>query len=349
MRSTLFVTLVALLLAPTSILAVSPPLTILSSEAAQNDDGSPGGIATAMPQIEVIATRPGGLTLELYLPALIVDEVQAEGRSFQSVSIPGGGTKGEVGQPEIPTFARLVSIPERSGVRITPTVTEEEDLTGYRLMPMQAEGGPGFAFDAAAYARNDFGAEPSAQRGHAAIMRDLRVVPLTFRPIRYNPAQGILKVARKIRLEVSFEGEDLENAMTEAPRPIPPSFDALYRGLVVNYSGPGQGRDIQPGSWVVICPNNTDVTSRLQPLVDWHKRKGIPSVLATTAETGTSNTSIKAWLQNAYDTWQIRPEYVCLAGDADGTYAIPTWFENLSGYSGCGDVLEIELLAQSGN
>ncbi len=217
-----------------------------------------------------------------------------------------------------------------------PIIEEEESLGNYRLVPAQAEDGDTFTLDESVYARDSFGDDPVVEIGSPAVLRDLRLVTLTFRPVRYNPATGTLKIARRIRIEATFTDPSGGSEKT-ASRPIPPSFDNLYRSLVVNYEQMTEGRDVQPGAWVVICPNDAGVTSRLQPLLDWRKRKGSPVTLATTAQTGTTAASIKAWLQTAYDNWAVPPEYVVLAGDAGGSYSIPTWTEGLSGYSGEGD------------
>lgn len=321
--------------------AASPPLILASG----------GDASTAPPpRVEVVSSSAQGVTFEFSLPALTVDRVTApDGNAYDIVAIPGGGSTGEIGSPEIPVFTRLVSIPPASGVRVESTVLEQEEHAGFRLSPMQSDeidriDAHDFAFDAAAYARDDFGPTASAARcsGGPAILRDLRTVPLTIDPIRYNPARGVLQVARRVRIDVHFEGTDLENALPAvAPRPIAPSFDRIYRGIVLNY--PPDGGDlggshvgVAPGTWVAICTSN-DVATRIQPLADWHKRKGIPVRVALTNETGTTKEAIKAWLTNAYSTWPIPPEYVTLCGDADGTYGIGTWYEDLSGYGGAGD------------
>ena len=49
------------------------------------------------------------------------------------------------------------------------------------------------------------------------------------------------------------------------------------------------------------------------------------------------NSSIKNYIQNQYDTLQIPLEFVTLVGDANGSVAIPTYTEGLSGYGGEGD------------
>lgn len=308
----------------------SPPLKI-----------APPGETAERPRVEVLASREDGLAIEFTMPEISVEEVVFNGQRFQRVTIPGGATIGEIGQPEIPTYSRLVAIPGSAGVQIETTVTSTEERTGYRLSPMQSdtEQEPVFAFDAAAYARNGFGSVPAASIGRPAILRDLRIVPLHFQPVRYNPATGTLSVARTVRVDVRFAGEDTENELVSpASRPISPSFDKIYRDLIVNYGETYEaGLGVAPGTWVVICPNDNTVVQKLQPLLDWHKRKGYPVRLATTAETGTTKEAIKSWLVNAYTTWPIPPEYVTIAGDADGSYAIPVWCENLSGYGGCGD------------
>lgn len=334
MRLTLVCILAAACLIPVTSLAVSPPLTILQGNGTVDPQLNQGHL----PSIDVLATSPNGLTLEFALPSIAMEEIDIEGQSFRSVTIPGGGLIGSLGAPQLPTFSRLVSIPDRAGVRIEMSVTEAEVMEGIRLAPAQSQDGSPFTLDAAAYDRDEFTAIPAAIVGRPALLRDLRVVPLTFQPIQYNPARGELKIARKIRVDVRFEGEDPENQKASmTPRSIAPSFDRIYRDLVVNYRESMAGVSVQPGTWVVICPNDNAVITRLQTLLDWHKRKGYPVRLATTAETGTTKDAIKTWLTNAYSTWATPPEYVALAGDADGTYAIPTWYESLSGYNGCGD------------
>ena len=98
--------------------------------------------------------------------------------------------------------------------------------------------------------------------------------------------------------------------------------------------GPATTSSSPLGAYVIICPNNASVVTALQPLVEWRTRRGFEVHLATTAETGTTKESIKAWLQNAYDTWPNPPEYVALVGDAGGSIALPYWTESYSGYGG---------------
>ncbi|MCK4696183.1 MAG: gingipain R, partial [Candidatus Cloacimonetes bacterium] len=93
----------------------------------------------------------------------------------------------------------------------------------------------------------------------------------------------------------------------------------------------------QQPSYLFIYPNNDDVEENLQILIDWKHQKGFEVVAASTSETGTSLSSIKDYIQDAYDDWENPPEFVCLVGDAGGSYNIPTGHLDGGYYNGEGD------------
>ncbi len=323
---------------PFAILAVSLALTgWLSNGAIAAPRVLGTGSESSLPELRVVSQSTTGLRAEFALPALVVEDLDIDGITFQSLAIPGGGDDGALGAPVLPTFGRFVMVPDRAGVTVIATVQEEEEVSGFRLVPMQDEQTAAFAYDPAAYARTGYGNEPWATAGEPALLGDLRVVPIRFSPVRYDPSRGSLLIARRLTVDVAYAGEDLRNTPPSRSRPVPPSFDNIYRQLVLGYSGPPRGQAIQHGTYLVICPNNATVVSHLQPLLAWRQRQGLPVKLATTAETGTSATAIKAYIQNAYNYWPIPPEYVVLAGDGGGTYSVATWYESLSGYGGEGD------------
>ncbi len=290
-----------------------------------------------LPQVLVESSDEDGVDLVFELPVLAFDEIAVGSERFQSVAIPGGGLAGEVGQPALPVFTRLLAIPDDVGFEVTVESIEESEIPDIRLVPMQGEDEETFAYDAEAYSRASFDAGPTASVQAPAICRDLRVVSITFRPLRYDPVGERLLVSDRIRVRVDFAGRNPENARAPRGRPIPASFERLYRDVVLNYETPPAGAGVQPGSWLLITPNDAAVTSRLQPLVDWRRSKGQHPVMVTTAQTGTTTASIKEYIQTAFDTWDPPLEHVVLAGDASGTYSIPTWYETVSGYYGEGD------------
>jgi hypothetical protein len=289
---------------------------------------------TAVPTVRVLEQNDQGVRFEFELPAIEVQPIEVDGETYDILAIEGGEFEGEIGSPMLPTFGRLIQIPDDAGVSIETTVLETRELSGYRPMPVQPDEPGAFAIDRAAYARVGYGEAHRVRLGEPAVARDVRVVPVSFAPVRYDASRGVLEVAGRIEVRVSFAGTDLRNALTRHAAVMPESFDRLYRQLVVNYRGPQEGQIVGRGAYVLICPNNPTVISTLQRLVEWRTREGYEVHLATTAETGTSSSSIKSWLQNAYDTWPNPPEYVTLVGDVGGSVAIPCWYESYSGLGG---------------
>jgi hypothetical protein len=325
-------------------------LVVSSTEAAPplipSDQASDQGEFVTPPRFDVVRSGADGVTLEFELLATGTKDESPGVRRFRSIDNPGGGTTGMLGQTAPATYCRYVALPRGAEATAEVTVLEEEMLRGSTPAFVQHE-------------------EP-VRIGGAAVLRDLRIAPLVFQPVRYSAERGEVRVARRMRVDIQFHfagGEKLpESAQAGAtlldstspcstpvwsaafdpsgrkvPRAVAPSFDALYRRLVVNYDQALQGREIRPGVWVAICPDDSAVISHLAPLLEWRRRMGVPVRMATTAETGATKEAIRAWLRNAWQNWDTPPEYVVLVGDASPPYMIPTWNETLSGQGGEGD------------
>ncbi|MCP3861251.1 MAG: hypothetical protein GY704_16485, partial [Phycisphaeraceae bacterium] len=181
------------------------------------------------------------LTLALTLPTLDLEELDINGELFQALTIPGGSLEGANGLPALPTITRLITVP--TGAFVTPrvTATERTDLAGYRLLPMQPDNTDALVIDRAAY-RTALAAQPAVEVGEPAIFRDLRVVPVTFRPVSYDPVAGKVTVAHRMEVAFTFsDGDDREPA-PPAKGYIPSSFVDMYEDLVVNYGAGDAGR-----------------------------------------------------------------------------------------------------------
>lgn len=95
-------------------------------------------------------------------------------------------------------------------------------------------------------------------------------------------------------------------------------FDAAVAAARPGWSAPAAGAT--HGTYLVIAP--PAYAAAVAPLLEWKREKGLDVRLATTDETGVSNTAIQAWLRDAYATWETPPEYLLLVGDVD---VLPAW------------------------
>jgi len=141
------------------------------------------------------------------------------------------------------------------------------------------------------------------------IMR-LRGLPVVVVQVR-EPGPGSLTVA------VSHDGNWQAKS---SDRLVSPALQAALPGLP---SSDGLKSVVHPlgGSYVIISAPQFAET--VAPLADWKTRKGWPVVLVTTDEIGNTGAGIRAYLQDAYDSWVRPPEYVLLVGDVED---IPTYF-----------------------
>ena len=92
-----------------------------------------------------------------------------------------------------------------------------------------------------------------------------------------------------------------------------------------------------PPVLLIIAPEGNNIYTLSTPFINWKKQKGYKVFYHSLDEIGTTNSDIKDFIQYAYDNWEFQPDYICIIGDADGPYAIPTFNESLSVYNGEGD------------
>jgi len=293
--------------------------------------------AGGAPDVRVLQSDARGMLLELTLPSLQREDLELAGESWQRLHLTGGALSGADGRAALPVLSRTVSIPDGVAVRMSVRDQDVVELSGLRLAPAEGVEGRETVVDRAWYAQAAPLAAPGADVGEPAILRDLRVVPVTFRPVAYDPVDGVVRVAKRMTVALEYVDAPTVNPAPRRRAMIPESFDAFYAGSVLNYDAAAKSVPVALGTYLVICPNNATVIGELEPLLEWRRRQGYNVLLAHTGQTGTANTDIKAYIQSVYDTVEPALEFVTLVGDANGAVAIPAWTENLSGYGGGGD------------
>jgi hypothetical protein len=256
--------------------------------------------------------------------------VSESGKDFQKISYWNEGKFLEPGKPDLPRFTRLISLPNQGRISIEITSFEEKiisNITVYPCQQLQSESEPKnkeFTIDENYYSEGEIFPSQLLEIGEPAIMRDLRVVNVTVNPFQYNPQTHELKIFKNVKFVVNCEGSSGINVKT-TNRTHSRFFNQTYKSIVTNYDSSSYREDeFQQPNYLFIYPDDPQVESILQELIDWKHRKGYNVVSASTSETGTSSITIKSYIQNAYDTWENPPEFICLVGDAGGNYSIPT-------------------------
>ena len=274
-----------------------------------------------------------------------MDIVQANGIDFQKISYANEGEFLEFGKPDLPRFTRLVAIPNKGNVSVNISNSQTEILTGMNVYPrqnLQSESQPtdrSFMIDNEFYSTGNIFPGRIVESDSPAIMRDYRVVNITINPFQYDPVSKELEIIKNLSIEVTCSGRDGENIKTGS-RLKSRAFEPLYRSSIINYEQITSRTDeYQQSSYLFIYDddNNHAVANALQPLLDWKHEKGFEVHAIEIPDTGSDIQTIRQYIQDAYDNWTNPPEFLCIVGDAGGTYNIPTAHIDPGMYNGEGD------------
>ncbi len=148
--------------------------------------------------------------------------------------------------------------------------------------------------------------------------------------------EGYLRDLRVVALRVSAAPVRLSLTYSPGgtyPQAVAPAFLPLYLRYVVNARALGlRAQEPSPGTstlngarYLIIVPD--EWLDEILPLARWKTQKGMLARVVPLSVTGSSAPQIKSYIQTAYDTWDIKPEYLLLVGNAAH---IP--FENTDNY-----------------
>ncbi len=262
---------------------------------------------------------------------------------FQKISYPNEGEFIETGKPALPRFTRLIAVPDEGEFDFCINNLEEEIIPNiilYPHQPLQSESQPNnneFVINEEYYKNGEIFPSQIVEVGNPAILRDFRIVSVTINPFQYDPQAKELRIIRNIDVTVTTNGSIGEN-LKSRDRKVSRFFEPLYESVIQNYDSIiNRDDEYQQPSYLFIYPDNIQVEEYLETLTDWKHQKGFEVTAANTSETGTSLNSIKDYIQNAYDNWENPPEFVCIVGDAGGSFSIPTGHYAFGQYNGEGD------------
>jgi hypothetical protein len=195
--------------------------------------------------------------------------------------------------------------------------------------------------------------------GKPAILRNLRIVQVTFYPVQWDRRNNALIFTWHARIHVNLSGISKENVLEEPSKVFSPAFDAFYKGVVLNYKATNDLRTGEAEPYLIIYPNSYE--SRLQSFISWKEDEGYSIELLRLSTLGTSPTAdaLKAAIQTYYSSGSP-PVYVLIIGDENATpiyysydsthpgdYADDLYYSTLAGDDFLPDVFLARLPAQS--
>ncbi|MGB2770082.1 MAG: C25 family cysteine peptidase, partial [Candidatus Zixiibacteriota bacterium] len=280
--------------------------------------------------------------LDLQISGIWSEEVSTKGGIFNRISIPDCGVTNVVGEPNLPVIRKMVQIPYGAEVSVEVIWSKyvkkslQELGIANRIIPVQppipkiegAAEAAEFVIHEDVYQANAFYQQELAKVGDVGIIRGHRFVTVEISPVSYNPVSGTVRLYSQVQVRVNLTGSDMARTQGMLYRYASPPFEEICREMLINYSAYQdltKGAPTLPIGYLIIV--HEDYQSQAAPLAEWKRKKGFHVTLNVIGD-GTSTTTIKNYIQDAYDNWPIPPTYVLFFGDVGW---IPTYTGTNSG------------------
>ncbi len=284
-------------------------------------------------EVQLLNNTDSGFDLHFKLQDYTLEEVQTRAGIFDQISIEGFGYSGRIGEPKLPVFSKLISVPLGAEVqfelisRNSLVINKADSQLKNRLIPAQESVSKSdnpelipFQLKADVYSRNEFAGGDLFKVEEVGIMRGVRVYRFDYEPLGYNPVSGELQVMSEAYIQVKFINPDL--AATEALMAKTGSFeyDQLYAKTFYNWRTDERlNMNRYPTKMLILCPPN--YTDELQPFVDWKKQQGFGVTVTTVGTEGTVDNTTAAILTYMQGVWSAAtaenpaPTYLLIVGD----------------------------------
>ncbi len=290
-----------------------------------------------------------GVEVNFSVPKLNLEDVNVDGINLKAAKIPGVFLPNDAGKPDLAGTGRFIAIPQGATVtyRIVSFRTEvikDIDIAPAPIIPKDDDPSPlKYPRDKNVYSKNGNYPESPVMVSTPMHLRGVDAVMLGITPFQYNPVTRELTVYTDIKVEVNFVGgnghfgnDSYRNRWWE-----PILSDALlnYSSLpVIDFDNRYKDIMLETGyEYVIIVPNNPEFSAWADTVKRFRSEQGIKTGVYKLSDIGGNNVeTIKAWVQNAYNNWTIKPAAICLMADygtdASGASTIISKLQPDSGY-----------------
>jgi hypothetical protein len=246
------------------------------------------------------------------------------GLQMKNIQLPEVFLPGEAGSPDLPGIAKYFAIPKdsRASLRIVSSRTEmfeNIEIAPAPRIPFETEDGPlEYTLNEEVYFNDEFYPQSPLTVSEPFKVRGVDVVLIGVTPFQYNPVTKELIVYRDLKISI-----DISNPSPSygEQRLRSKWWDTILKDMLLNYSvlpeiNYSKQIELQGYEYLIISPDNASYLAWADTIKNFRSRQGIKStVVSLTTIGGNTYELIKAYIQNAYNTWQFPPSAVLILGD----------------------------------
>ena len=241
---------------------------------------------------------------------------------FCSVSIEEYATTAEPGKASLPLFTKLISLPSTGNFALE-NIKYDYDEVSIDLHIQQFGWEDHRVKNDEFYNKDEWYPKEIVTIGSPVIMRGYRFCQISIAAVQYNPAKNLIRILKNIDAEFALDNTIPDNPLIDTKTRPSSSFSKIASEHVYGASKNGI---VDNGSYLIITPDAC--VSTLQALAQWKRKLGYEVTITPLSEIGASpdNYDIKNYIQNAYLSWDVPPEFVILVGDVTGNFIVPSFY-----------------------
>ncbi|MBU1708014.1 hypothetical protein KKB28_08915, partial [bacterium] len=278
-------------------------------------------IADQVPAVEIRRLSDNIWQMDVSIPGLMHETLVKEGERQDILSLPHEMMASGDGEAGLPLISRMIALRTTGNPEIEIVSEEWQELEETYHLALDIDDEQART-SAGSYMQHD-AYLPAETFGvtDRQVLGGISLAVVHMKAARYNPARGKVQVLRNAEIRVHETGSavNYNRAITETTA-------GLLRAVVPNWDELGLDELIVKGTLLYIVADNSGVENGIEDLVTWRTRKGHSVEVAGPNEIGSmTTTDIKNYIQGRYNSADPPLEYVCLVGDADGSYYIPSY------------------------
>lgn len=286
-----------------------------------------GGINSSIiqnPIIEKVEQTEDNFSFRVIIHGMLDEQESHNKLIYDKISLPGIVSSGKIGNPYLPDLGKIIAIPYNAEVSVNIRNEEWINLSGYNILPYQPQ--PNrcgqkmdipFEKNDLIYRTDYFMPKETAYIEAYGILRDVRAARVVINPVKYNPFRSKLRILKSCEISISFNTNSVTPQYLKKGRFIPDVFAGLYKATFLNASILELSDKSKSGAELMLALVSDDLMTTSQPFFNWKLAKGIKVVAVPMSQVGNTVSQIKAYIQNAYDSWSTPPSYIEFIGNED--------------------------------
>jgi PKD repeat protein len=279
----------------------------------------------------LVDANPAVVRVNYAVPAFSLEDQIVDNVSMKYINLPGNFLFNDEGMPNLPGKGKYIAIPQGSTpkLRIVSQITEiihNVDIVPAPRIPLDNDNRPvEYKKNMQVYSKNALYPASPVSISEVAQIRGVDAVILGITPFQYNPVTKDLVVYKDLQVELTFEGGNGQfgNDVFRSTW-----WDPILQDNLLNFSSLppvdynarlqtfGKAPLTDECEYIIICPTGPDFLSWADTIRKFRTEQGILTKIFTLDQVGGNTVAaIESFIDNAYNTWTIKPAACLLLGD----------------------------------